>query len=202
MCSRTCFLLSCLTMFSCILPAFASPPFVCVKAASSANGEFLAVTDLEMQPGSNYVKQTTMTVLKKTMLEGTREGFSVPSTYWADWPALKIAFGRSDGIGVCPLALITNDGKYLVLLKVGAVPDIALRIYAIGGVRVKDVGLKEVWPGKQLAVEPKIITDATPQWFAGGTFVFTSGNRALIHKTRFGNTVRITLETGAVSGSD
>jgi hypothetical protein len=37
-------------------------------------------------------------------------------------------------------------------------------------------------------------------WFASGTFAFSADNRTLIHKTRWGSTFQINLETGVVKG--
>lgn len=42
-------------------------------------------------------------------------------------------------------------------------------------------------------------TDETPEWYAGGAFNFSSDGQQLIHKTRWGNTVRISLGDGSVS---
>jgi hypothetical protein len=43
------------------------------------------------------------------------------------------------------------------------------------------------------------VTDATPQWYAEGTFAFSLGNRTLIHDTRRGQTPSIDLPTGKVT---
>ncbi len=66
------------------------------------------------------------------------------------------------------------------------------------GVFIKDIALREIWPADKLPNQ-QIATDETPQWFAGGTFEFLPDCRLLIHKTRWGNTVRINLQGGSVS---
>ena len=99
--------------------------------------------------------------------------------------------------------MITDDGEFLIVLNVHAT-DSALRIYRrrdhMGdpvregpdhGVFIRDITLREIWPADKLA-DVQIVTDETPQWFAGGTFEFSTDLRLLIHKTRWGNTVRST----------
>jgi len=56
-----------------------------------------------------------------------------------------------------------------------------------------------LWTPDRLAAKPRFWTDETPEWFAGGTFEFSSDYRQLIHKTRWGNTVRINLADGSLS---
>jgi hypothetical protein len=67
------------------------------------------------------------------------------------------------------------------------------------GVFIKDIALKEIWTPDELAANSGAWNDETPQWFAGGTFEFSSESRQLIHKTRWGNTVRINLQDGSLS---
>jgi hypothetical protein len=101
-----------------------------------------------------------------------------------------------------PLSLITDDGEFLIVLNEYAT-DSALRIYRrrdhLGdpvreapdhGVFIKSIALREIWPAHKLP-NVQIVTDESPQWFAGGTFEFSRYCRLLIHKTRWGNTVLI-----------
>ena len=114
----------------------------------------------------------------------------------------------------CPVPLITDDGQFLILLHLGPAlsEDAVLQIYrwdhryepAIGrtghhGVLIKGIDLKEIWPPDKLAANTGTWDDHTPEWFAGGTFEFSSDSRKLIHETRWGNTVRVNLEDGSVS---
>jgi hypothetical protein len=66
------------------------------------------------------------------------------------------------------------------------------------GVFIKDIALNEVWTPDKLAANSSIWTEGTPEWFAGGTFEFSSDCLQLIHKTRWGNTVRINLQDGSL----
>ena len=63
---------------------------------------------------------------------------------------------------------------------------------------IKDIALREIWPADKLP-NAQWATGETPQWFAGGAFEFSPDCRQLIHKTRWGNTVRINLPDGSVS---
>jgi hypothetical protein len=62
------------------------------------------------------------------------------------------------------------------------------------GVLIKGIDLKEIWSPDKVAANTGAWDDHTPEWFAGGTFEFLSDCRQLIHRTRWGNTVRINLE--------
>ena len=64
---------------------------------------------------------------------------------------------------------------------------------------IKGIDLKEIWPPDKVAANTGTWDDHTPEWFAGGTFEFSSDSRKLIHETRWGNTVRVNLEDGSVS---
>jgi hypothetical protein len=63
---------------------------------------------------------------------------------------------------------------------------------------IKEILLKEIWNPLRLR-SLNGFDDESPTWYAGGTLVFTSDDRELIHRTRWGNTVRITLGDGSVS---
>ena len=65
------------------------------------------------------------------------------------------------------------------------------------GVLVRQIPLLDLWPPEHI---PGMINDHTPLWFASGTFAFSPNNRTLIHKTRWGKTLEISLETGQVMG--
>jgi hypothetical protein len=114
-----------------------------------------------------------------------------------------------------PLPLITDDGEFLILLHAGPTlsaertvleiyrrrdhPGDPIREGPDHGVFIKAIPLSEIWKPDVLAANVGAWDDETPQWFAGGTFEFSSDDRQLIHKTRWGNTVRISLTDGSVS---
>jgi hypothetical protein len=151
-------------------------------------------------------------VFPKEKFINAKDRVTAPVTYWANGAQWSVVLDSTNSrpIPGCPLSLITDDGEFLVVLNVHAT-DSALRIYRrrdhIGdpvrevpdhGVFIRDIALREIWPGDKLA-DVRIVTDETPQWFAGGNFEFSTDCRLLIHKTRWGNTVRINLRDGSVS---
>lgn len=205
-------------ILACALPAHAGPLPPCVKAVSSNNGNFLVISDAQLEPEQGNiarvarVQQVSLQVFPKENFINTKDRVSSPATYWANWVQWSVVLDSSNSRPVpgCPLSLITDDGEFLIVLNVHAT-DSALRIYRrrdhIGdpvregpdhGVFIRDIGLREIWPADKLS-GVQVVTDETPQWFAGGTFEFSIDCRLLIHKTRWGNTVRINLQDGSAS---
>jgi hypothetical protein len=137
---------------------------------------------------------------------------SAPVIYWGDWPWAVVLDmnNQADGsFSSCAVPLVTDDAQFLILLATGHVFNSALRVYRKGdsgdrmqdgtrkGVLVRDIKLEELWPATK--IDPsRPWTDHTPEWFAGGSFDFAPGNLQLIHKTRWGSTVRINLPDGKV----
>jgi hypothetical protein len=136
-----------------------------------------------------------------------------PMHNWAD-PLWSVVFASSEKAytTACPYTLVTDDAEYLILFgRAFFGKDAALSIYRrrdhpgqpLGGpgpdhgVLVRQVPLSDLWSPEHI---PRMINDHTPLWFAGGTFTFSSDNRTLIHKTRWGKTLQISLETGEVAG--
>lgn len=135
-----------------------------------------------------------------------------PDVHFANplWSVVSTNSDR-DGMIACPYTLVTNDGEYLVLVQGAFAFRDVLSIYRrrdhpgrpFGGpgpdhgVLVRQIPLSELWPPGKI---PQTVTDHTPAWFAGGMFSFSADNRTLIHKTRWGKTLEISLETGQVRG--
>ena len=199
------------------LPAFAGAPVSCVKAVSSKHGTFLVITDAELKPeGGNVfeVERVSLGVFPREEFINAKDRVTSTGTFWKDGPQWSVVFDSTNSHPVpgCPLSLITDDGEFLIVLNV-YVFDSALRIYRrrdhLGdprregpdhGVFIRDIPLREIWPASKFS-DLQIITDGSPQWFAGGTFEFSNDCRTLIHKTRWGNIVRINLQDGSVSKS-
>jgi hypothetical protein len=131
-----------------------------------------------------------------------------PDVHFAN-PIWSVVLTNSDL--ACPYTLVTDDGEYLILVGGAFAFRDVLSIYRrrdhpgrpIGGpgpdhgVLVRQIPLSDLWSPEQI---PESMTDHTPTWFANGTFAFSADNRTLIHKTRWGRTLQISLETGAVRG--
>ncbi|HYN14966.1 MAG TPA: hypothetical protein VES66_04145 [Terriglobales bacterium] len=204
-------------IFSLALPAVAGQLFPCPRAVSSSNGNFLVLSDVQFEHGQGLtarVKRVSLQVFSKEHFINAKDRLTTPATYWTDGPQWDVVLASMPmhNEPECPVPLITDDGEFMVLLRIGMVAsgeDAVLQIYRWDhrspdhhGVFVKDIALKEIWktPG-MLGQNLGTWTDGTPEWFAGGTFEFSSDCRQLIHKTRFGNTVRVNLQDGSVSGN-
>lgn len=197
----------------CALPVLAGVLPPCVKAVSSNNGSFLVITDTHPEPGQGgiaRVQEVSLQVFPKETFINAKDRITSPATYWTDWVRWSVVLDSSNSRPVpgCPLSLVTDDGEFLVVLDLSGS---AMRIYRRRdhpgdpvregpdhGIFIRDIALREIWPEDKFA-GVQIATDETPQWFAGGTFDFSSDCRLLIHKTRLGDTVRINLPDGSVS---
>jgi hypothetical protein len=203
-----------------ILPALGSAISPCVKATSSKNGAFLVISDIELEPGRDHengarVQQVTLQVFPRKIFVNAGDRLTSQGTPWDDWLQWSVILDSQNTHPLlgCPLPLITDDGEFLVIVTQDSTsPDSpALLIYRRRdhpgepvragpdhGAFVKDITLKEIWPAEKF---PKVlvVNEATPLWFAGGTFEFSPDCRLLIHKTRWGSTVRINLSDGSVS---
>jgi hypothetical protein len=192
--------------------AMAGPLAPCIRAASSASGSFLVITDAEYpHPLPAAADRVTLRVVPKQTFAGdTLHKVSSPSTYWISggWNGWSVQIEQRDNfMSSCPISILSDDGEYLILLNSTpwASPNSAMRIYRRAGeghkgILVKDIGLKDIWPEKKWQEWRNAgWTDETPEWFAGGSFAFSSDSRTLIHKTSWGNTVHISLADGSVS---
>jgi hypothetical protein len=196
--------------------AHAGPMIPCIVATLSANGSILVVNELTYddpdESHSRHVTSSTLRVLRRyvDLNEGLR--MNGADVHWAHliWSVVSTNSDR-EGMIACPYTLVTDDGEYLILVRGAFAFQNVLSIYRrrdhpgrpIGGpgpdhgVLVRQIPLSDLWPTEQIPVN---ITDHTPAWFASGTFAFSADNRKLIHKTRWGKTLEISLETGQVRG--
>jgi hypothetical protein len=205
--------LSTLLLTSALL--FADAGMSCIKAATSGNGNFLVVTTMEYEPG-HRARQVTLDIFpREPFLNATARVVS-QSKYWSYSPQWSVVLDSTNSrpwVPPCPVSLVTDDGEFLVIVHSYIVASgSALQVFRrrdhLGeplretgpdhGMLVKDIPLNQLWPANKLAMAG-VVNDGTPQWFAGGTFEFTPDSRVLVHKTRFGTTVRIRLSDGSVS---
>ncbi len=73
----------------------------------------------------------------------------------------------------------------------------AIRAGLHQGVLVKEIKLADLWPPDDFPKGP--LTSGTATWFDEGAFTFSPDDGTLVYKSPSGQTVRITLSTGAVS---
>ena len=202
-----------LLLHLCSSYAIASAPPPCIKAASSSSGQFLVITGISPAfAGGGYPDgQRALTIYKKEPFLNEKDRLSSPGTYWGDtaqWTVLPNPH-PTGFVDRCPLSLITDDGEFLILLNEGSPFDPGLQIYSrrdhLGdplregpdqGVFIKTITWRELWP--KGTVPDQTWTDSSPQWFSGGTFEFSQNNQVLVHKTRWGNTIRIHRADGTL----
>jgi hypothetical protein len=196
-------LLGTLAILTCASAAMAGTPAPCIRAVGSASGDFLVVTDAEFphELPARAERVTLHVISKETFVDDPNHEVASPNTYWSSGGWSVVLKKGERFMSGCPLSLITANGEFLILLDAYDF-DSALRIYrrpeqGYHGVLVRDIALKELWPSDKQ--EPTVVTDHTPDWFAGGTFTFSADSHVLIHKTRWGNTVHIHLPDGSVS---
>jgi hypothetical protein len=193
--------------------AHAGPLQPCIAATLSANGNILVVNKLTYDdPDETHARrpQTSAFLVLRRYVD-INEGLRLngPNAYWTD-PLWSVTFtdNSKPPLTACPYTLVTNDGEYLILVG-GFFGQDALSIYRrrdhpgrpFGGpgpdhgLLVRQIPLRDLWAPEHI---PEMITDETPQWFASGTFAFSPDNQTLIHKTRWGKTLQISLKTGEV----
>ena len=195
--------------------AHAGPLMPCIVATQSANGNILVVNELTFDdPDETHGRvpvTSTFRVFGRYIDINESHRVNGTNKYYAN-PIWSVVFERGDQTRVpaCPYLLVTDDGEYVILFG-----DLFLQHLTIyrrrdhpgqplggsgpdHGVLVREVPLTELWSPEHI---PSIETDSTPKWFAGGTFAFSSDNRTLIHKTRWGTTLQIDLATGEVGGT-
>ena len=195
--------------------AHAGPLPPCIDATLSANGNILVVNELTYDdPNESHMRHATGSAFRVLqhyveVNEGLR--MNGPDAHFAG-PLWSLVLTNSDRDFIaCPYSLVTNDGEYLILVRGGPIGRDVLSIYRrrdhpgqpFGGpgpdhgVLVRHIPLTDLWAPELI---PGVQTDHTPAWFAGGSFAFTADNRTLIHTTRWGRTLQISLETGKVTG--
>jgi hypothetical protein len=184
------------------VPAHAGPLFPCIGATLSAKGSALVVDQLSFdhpdETSGQIPRTSTFTVLRRYVDANDGLRLNGPDVYWVG-PSWSIVFHRSDRIPICPYVLVTDDGEFLILVDSGFGPS-AMSIYRHHrnhGVLVRELRLEDIWPRERIPVSTN---DESPRWFAGGSFAFSPDNHALLYKTAWGTTLKISLDTGAVSG--
>lgn len=205
-------LLAVCTLVATTSSAHAGSLLPCIDATLSANGSILVVNELTYddpdESHARHVTSSTFRVIRRYVNPNEGLRMNGPDIHFAN-PIWSVVLTNSDL--ACPYTLVTDDGEYLILVRGAFAFQNVLSIYRrrdhpgrpIGGpgpdhgVIVRQIPLSDLWSPEQI---PENVTDHTPAWFASGTFAFSADNRTLIHKTRWGRTLQISLETGAVRG--
>jgi hypothetical protein len=202
------------------LPGLAGQPPPCIKAASSKNGNFLVLMNMQLDPAQSKDGVTmrigfSFEIFPKENFINAKDRLTAPGTYfsgvsWAQWGVALDSRNATDGpfTSFCPLPLVTDDGEFLILLvqtPAFSADEVVLRIYRWDrtsrgipgdGRQIEELPLKKFYFP---ILESPGFNDGSPSWFAGGSWNFSSDNGQLIYKSQYGNTVRITLANGSIS---
>ena len=189
----------------------ASPLPPNVRASRSTNGRFLVLTEWEYDiPDPRAVRRivrTTYRVMEVENFTNRKDLLATPAPLWSESAmSWQVTPEGADGVRVF-WPLISNDGQSLVLVGVtAAVPgDEVLKIYRkkmFDGSLVRNFHITDLWTANEVDPEGKgifIVTDATPEWFAGGFLEFSLDDRALIYRTQWNDRVSIRLVDGELS---
>jgi hypothetical protein len=136
-----------------------------------------------------------------------QDRLTTPNRFWSESTlSWQVAPEENDGMRVF-WPLISNDGQSLVLVGVTeAVPGGAvLKIYRkkmFEGILVRSFQITDLWTANEVDPDGKGIfrvTDATPEWFAGGFLAFSPDDQALVYRTQWNDRVSIRLANGVIS---
>ena len=213
--NRASFWLFCIILVGSAVPASAGAAPPCVKAVSSKNGHFLVITNAQLVPLSEdhyRVEKVALEVFPKETFINAKDRPESGESYWTNavyW-SVVLDYTDSQPISPCPLSMISDNGQFLIILNQFVAEGMtALRIFQwkheagepVGvdrdrGVLVRDIPLSDVWPANELPTA-RLITDGTPEWYAGRKLEFSEDNQYLIFTSRFRTTVRIDLRNGS-----
>jgi hypothetical protein len=186
--------------------------FPCNEISRSSNGRFVVARSVRLQPESGRqgrrIQQITLRVLPNNeRFVHPPNLLTAPATDPVDSRPWRVVLDAADALRGwgCGMTLVTNDGKYMLILNttLWVEPQLGvLRIYrrhrpgvhardVNDGILVRTITLKEIWPADRFAV-------AETLWWENGQFDLSTDSRTLIHITRWGNIVRINLRNGLV----
>ena len=172
----------------------------------------MVVVDRELEPAKTpdagrRIISTTYHVLAQEKFLNGRDRLTASVPFYTQ--VCEITLQGSDGHRQF-WPMVSDDGKSLVLVAVTPpVPrETVLSLYrcdSVFGELVRNFELTDLATAQQartVASGRFMITDATPQWFAGGTFTFSTQGNFLIYRNSDDHTYQIRLGDGALTKSD
>lgn len=192
------------TAFS--LPARGSAGAPLIRASQSANGKFLVVMELELR-NSHEIIRSNYRILQVETFINAKDRLDSSGVFWTDTPWTVTVEG-----GGAFYPLISNDGQYLVLLRLAPpfpdsqpVLEIYHREFSAGTLKtiaVRQIAISDLWTPREINPDGAglfIQTGATPQWFAGGSFNFTDDDENLTYRTQWNDVLTIRLVDGTIT---
>ena len=192
-------------------PSTASPLPPNVMASRSANGRFLVLTQRELdssdQNGGRRIIRTAYQVYESEPFSNTKDRLSAPVPFWSDSAfSWRLTLEGHEGRRVF-WPMISDDGNTLVLVAV-TVPmrgEPVLQIYRKqnhAGVLIRTLEISDLWTSSEIDPQPNSVvmfTDASPEWFSGGSLAFATDNQSLLYRTQWNDHLQIRLSDGSVS---
>lgn len=206
--SRRTYLIA-LTIICLTIPfkTFASPPPPVVRASISKNGRFLVVTEWEFENPNDQIrriKRTTYTVMEIESFINNKDRLNAPVPFWSERWHVTL-----DTWNFWPM--ISDDGHSLILIGV-TFPfgnQSVLKIYRAKNCceteLVRDYKIADLWSKERVdsaGGKYHVFTDASPQWFSGGTFTFSEDGKSLIYRNQWNEVLQIKLADGAITRSE
>jgi hypothetical protein len=95
-------------LLACGSSAIAGPPFACIRAVSSKNGDFFVLAD-QYVPGAQRI---SLQIFSKENFINEYQRLVAPATFWDGqaWAVVVDAANMRNDTP-CPLPLITDDGE-------------------------------------------------------------------------------------------
>ena len=197
----------CLPFASTPLRASAPPPTV--LASTSSNGHFLVVAERQFDSPDETIPRkilrTTYRVLETEQFINSKDHLVSAVPFYSasafSWKVTLEGYGSSQF-----WPMVSDDGHSLVLVAVTpAVPKLPVmqtyRQEQFDAKLVRALHITDLWTPAQIDPAGKSlfnITDATPQWFSGGSLNISPNNQDLIYRTQWGDVLLIDLATGAI----
>lgn len=185
------------------------PPVV--RGAVSANGRYLVVSSLDLgeavDGGRHRIKGQTFEVTTLETSVYPKAWLSAPNAFYIGlgW-TVKTKF---DEAHLTYWPIVSNEGSTLVLVgvTVGTPRPAVLMIYKRNGVDgelVRSFALEDLWSQSEIYPHGDkriVFTDASPQWFATGSFLFSEDGNTLIYRRAGGESLLLRLSDGAVAAA-
>jgi len=187
---------------------FASEPPHDVPASVSQNGRFLVVSEHKTKPSGAGIGRTLVSTTYRIMdterFAHKNHTLSVPTHFWSD--SWQVTVPWQNDLREC-WPIISDDGKTLILIAakwpwMGQIMRIYRKTDYHPAELVRSFMITDLWTPQE--VDPSGTgkyswTDATPLWFAGGSFVFSDDSLKLTYRNQWQEEIEINLSDGAIT---
>jgi hypothetical protein len=201
-------LILCSWIFLVQLSASPLPPIV--RAATSGNGRFLVIATFDLgaegEGGGRKILGTTFDVNPvETFALNSKDRLTAPNRYYSSesWNSWKVRLPADKG-WTAQWPIISDDGESLIL--VGVSPPMEgltlLTVYkrhGYEGTLLRSYKVDDLWGLRPGEKRMQGFSDATPEWFADGSFSFSEDGQVLLYTDKEHGVFRLNLKDGAVT---